>query len=238
MLKNVATYDKLISIEVNRVEQTTHEFKYQKHSEKQYLTILSIAEDLFVRQGIDKVGLSDIAGECGIMRSTLYRYFKNKDELLWHIMHRNTLQFSQKLMEKYQTVGGTTYERFEILFEILVEEFQSNTNLFLFIDQFNNIYQDATSHNNNVLYDSIYSDNDFRSKDLVRFLTEGFHDGSVKPELDPKTTAVTMLYSAISIAAGMSKQMNTLSAKYGVEPKAVVELSFRTLLGSIKACSE
>jgi AcrR family transcriptional regulator len=217
------------------MSQPTQDYKYQKHSEKQFLMILSIAEKLFVERGIEKVNLTDIACEYGIMRSTLYRYFRNKEEVLWHIMHKKTLEFSQKLSERFQSSEGTTFDRYKTFIDILIEEFSSHAESFLFIGLFNHIYQNATSLKDNVLYNSIYQTDDFRSGDTVRFLTENFHDGSVKSSLDPKATAVTVTYSAMSIVSGMSGQVDTLVAKYDTRAEEIVRISLNALLESIKA---
>lgn len=212
------------------MEQTSHEFKYQKHSEKQYGFILSVAEKLFIEQGIDKISIADITTECGIMRSTFYRYFKNKEQILWHIMRRNTDNFSNKLVERFETNGGTTYDRYQIFIDIIYEVFINNPDIYLFIDLFNDTYQYVTSSNDHTIYDDVYTNTDFRSGDTVRFLMDNFHDGSVNPDLDPKTTAVTITYSAISIVVGMSKQIKTLPQKYGVNAQDVVRISLNSLL--------
>jgi Transcriptional regulator len=217
------------------MNQDIQKFKYEKHSEKQYLFILSAAERLFVERGIEKVKLSDIASECGIMRATLYRYFKDKDELLWHIMRKNTLSFSEKLKERVRGSNGTTFDRFKIFMDILCEGFETDTNLFLFIDMFNDTYQNVTSDKNNVIYDKIFKADDFRTGDTVRFFAENFHDGSVKAGLDPLITSVTLTYSAIIIVAGISKQTETLPVKYAVAPREIVKFSLNALLESIRA---
>ncbi len=215
------------------MEQTTHEFKYQKHSEKQYTFILSVAENLFIERGIDKVNIADITEECGIMRSTFYRYFKNKEQILWHIMRRNTVSFSDKLADRFKLNGGTTYDRYKILIDIIYEVFVNNPSIYSFMDLFNETYQYVTSGNDTTIYDEVYKTTDFRSGDTVRFLTENFHDGSVRADLDPKITAVTFTYSAISIAVGMTKQIKTLPNKYGVSAEQVVRISLNALLSEL-----
>ena len=63
-------------------------YKYMKHSTNQLTKILTAAEELFIKKGIEAVSFTEIASCCGITRSTLYRYFENKDEILWEIHHR------------------------------------------------------------------------------------------------------------------------------------------------------
>ena len=134
------------------MEQTVHEFIYQKHSEKQFMAILSASERLFILKGIDNVKLTDIAAECGIMRSTFYRYFKNKEEILWHIMRRHTTIFSHKLEERFKLTVGTAYDRYRTFLDILYETFVTDVDVFLFLDIFNDTYQYATSGNDNEKY--------------------------------------------------------------------------------------
>ncbi len=43
--------------------------------------ILEVAKDLFFRQGFRRTTLEDIAGEVGLVKSAVYKYFHNKDDL-------------------------------------------------------------------------------------------------------------------------------------------------------------
>lgn len=52
----------------------------QKTDEKKQ-QILDVASKLFLKHGFDAVSMSQIAGEVGGSKSTLYSYFENKDEL-------------------------------------------------------------------------------------------------------------------------------------------------------------
>ncbi|MBE3554734.1 MAG: TetR/AcrR family transcriptional regulator [Thermicanus sp.] len=44
--------------------------------------ILEIADDFFSRKGYTGVSIRDITGEVGIKESSLYKHFKNKEEIL------------------------------------------------------------------------------------------------------------------------------------------------------------
>jgi len=44
--------------------------------------ILEAAQHAFLKYGFEKITLEDIARECGIKKTALYYYFKNKEELL------------------------------------------------------------------------------------------------------------------------------------------------------------
>lgn len=50
--------------------------------------IAKIAKEVFLRKGYNKTKLSDIALKYGVARTTLYEYFKNKDDIFYYTMHQ------------------------------------------------------------------------------------------------------------------------------------------------------
>jgi len=44
--------------------------------------IIRAALDLFIEHGIKKTSLEDVANRCGLTRATVYRYYKDKKELV------------------------------------------------------------------------------------------------------------------------------------------------------------
>jgi AcrR family transcriptional regulator len=62
--------------------------------------ILESAEKLFMKYGIKKVTIQDIASEAGISKMTFYRSYSNKEEVALHVIQ----SISAKYMEKYQMI--------------------------------------------------------------------------------------------------------------------------------------
>ena len=63
-------------------------------------TILESAEKLFMKYGIKKVTIQDIASEAGISKMTFYRSFTNKEAVACEVIQ----SISAKYMEKYQSI--------------------------------------------------------------------------------------------------------------------------------------
>ena len=217
------------------MELETNTFKYQRHGEKQLTLILSTAEQLFVENGVDKVSLTDIARGCGIMRSTFYRYFTNKEEIIWTILHRNAVELSQKIENQFKKTDGTAYSRFAAYLDLLYQDYVAHPQQYTFIDLMFADYQTATIEGGTPLYDRYFPVGEFRTGDTVRLLTAHFDDGSLKPGLEPKKTAVSVIYAAWGIVNSLSHQTKTLPAKYGIATGEVVRMAFDALLASIKA---
>src|SRR5688500_5971330 len=72
---------------------------YRAHREKQRRLILDTAQTLFGQHGIDRVTMADIIAASGLMRSTIYQYFSNKDEIVWAIV-QHTLEHSTAAVQQ------------------------------------------------------------------------------------------------------------------------------------------
>ena len=90
------------------------EYKYVKHSDKQRTMILETAKKLFMENEIKDISMAQIAKECGITRATLYRYFENKDAVVWEIY----IWFSQmtmgKVLKKMKNQSFSTCEKIAV----------------------------------------------------------------------------------------------------------------------------
>src|ERR1044071_9952993 len=62
--------------------------------------IMRTAIHLFVKKGIDGTTIKDIAKEAKVAEGALYRHFKSKDDLAWHLFSTHLNQFTADLMAK------------------------------------------------------------------------------------------------------------------------------------------
>lgn len=62
--------------------------------------ILDSAQDLFRQFGLKKTTMDEIAGACGKAKSTLYHYFKNKDEVFDGVVMKEMHNIRQVVKEK------------------------------------------------------------------------------------------------------------------------------------------
>ena len=111
------------------------QMKYEKHNARQ----------LFVEKGIERVSFSAVADSCGIARATLYKYFPDKESLLWAI-HRQALRtFGNALLARAEARPLTALERFSVYFEELARRFELDPDFLLFFDLFEKTYQAETA---------------------------------------------------------------------------------------------
>jgi AcrR family transcriptional regulator len=78
--------------------------------------IISFASDLFQRYGLKKTTMDDVARICRIGKATLYKFFKNKEELYKEIIKSEMEEIFSNIMESIKEIKGIR-EKLRKLFE-------------------------------------------------------------------------------------------------------------------------
>ncbi|MGN1235630.1 MAG: TetR/AcrR family transcriptional regulator [Christensenellaceae bacterium] len=76
---------------------------------------LFTAMRLFAERGYDAVGVAEIAREVGCSASTLYKHYKNKQELFEAIIERSKREFEQNMARLKVNFSATAEERAALL---------------------------------------------------------------------------------------------------------------------------
>ena len=61
--------------------------------------ILDAAGELFVERGVDKPGMDEVARAAGCSRATLYRYFENRQALIYAFAHREARLITKQVAQ-------------------------------------------------------------------------------------------------------------------------------------------
>jgi len=82
-----------------RAERLRQASRARREQQKEGLrrTILDAAGGLFLEHGYEDFSLRQVAERIGYSATTIYRYFENKDELLFAILYDGFLEFGRKL---------------------------------------------------------------------------------------------------------------------------------------------
>ena len=79
--------------------------------------VLAVACEVFQRMGYKQAKISDIAIEAGISRTTLYRYFRNKQEMLELLLVRQE-EYAMKSMEYLKDDSKSIEEKLNWMLEM------------------------------------------------------------------------------------------------------------------------
>lgn len=81
--------------------------------------IIQIAKALFLKQGVEATTMNDIAREVGMSKSTLYVYFKSKDEVT-NYLALQAMEYFKSELERNITEDMNSRERFFGVCSVLV----------------------------------------------------------------------------------------------------------------------
>jgi AcrR family transcriptional regulator len=90
--------------------------------------ILDVAGRLFGTQRFHEVRMDDIAAEADVGKGTLYRYFRDKEELYLALLARASEQFTRRLREA-ATRGPGPRQRLEIVVTTIIDYFDEHPHL-------------------------------------------------------------------------------------------------------------
>ena len=69
--------------------------QFQKIREERRQQIMSVALELFSREGYGHVSIAQLAGQTGISKGLMYNYFESKEQLLTEIVHQGLEQIAE-----------------------------------------------------------------------------------------------------------------------------------------------
>lgn len=98
--------------------------------EKRKREILDKSLDLFIEEGYEDVTFQKIADRCGITRTTLYIYFKNKREIFLWSIKQLTSSLEEDLKKIILSESDDSLECLKSILYRVLEECEKNSQLF------------------------------------------------------------------------------------------------------------
>jgi len=91
--------------------------------------LLSIAMELFLEVGFEKLNVNEIAKKAGVSKGLLYYYFRSKEEILIESVKQEVKKFAGIYASSGQTPQTPPLESFKLLIQSAREYFQVNFDL-------------------------------------------------------------------------------------------------------------
>lgn len=94
--------------------------------------IMEAAVQLFVERGIDGTSIKDIAQAADVAEGALYRHFKSKEDLAWHLFAANLKEYTAHLFGAVLPIRGAR-ERIRIFAQESFAACEMNRSLFYYL---------------------------------------------------------------------------------------------------------
>lgn len=97
----------------------------KEEAEKTKLAILEAAEQLFLKKGVSKTSLEEIARAAGMTRGAVYWHFKNKDHLINELMSQ-IFQPVEQVFDQFLTMEGSVILKLFGLFKSIFDQLSND----------------------------------------------------------------------------------------------------------------
>lgn len=89
--------------------------------------LIDVAASLFNRLGYHAAGIDLVIAEAGIAKTTLYRHFKSKDELIVAVLKRVDAQYRDRMRATVEAAGTSPGEKLLATFDFLETWFKEES---------------------------------------------------------------------------------------------------------------
>jgi len=170
--------------------------------------ILSVAQELFTERGLFDTQMKDVAAAVAISRTSLYRYFQDKQDLAMAILERLAVEMDPYGAEESPPSHRTGLERaIGILRRTwLAARYSRHVKYMAEFDAFFSgprVPADFRERVARALHKG-------QAEPLTESIAEGIADGSIRSDIDPHLAAVTLLNAIRGLQQRILLRGNTL----------------------------
>ncbi|MBC3886932.1 TetR family transcriptional regulator [Acetobacterium paludosum] len=192
--------------------------------------ILASARKLFQLSGINRTSMDEIAREADCSKSTIYVYFKNKDEIINYIVYEHMVLLRDALQEC--TPDNKDFERSYYAICNTLVDFQEQYPLY-FESLLSEIDVEQEKIQQPGLLADIYKAGEQINDIIGELLKSGIEHNCLRENLELIPT-VFYLWSSISgIILLTNQKQKYLKMRVGMDKTMFLNYSFKTLLQSI-----
>lgn len=196
-------------------------------------TILAVARELFLYQGIHNTTMTQISDRVGISARTIYRYFENKDVLAATI----AVEQRSKLEDNRHALSLTTgsgYDRMEKHLDFLLKyQFLSSTlHISNFLVEYY-YYLNSVSNPKPIPKENVKLRTEYMNL-IISFLELGQEDGSISKEIDAQKSGEMFFTAYINLVHKIAAYYKN-SADTNKPDIALLETFFEHYLRAIKS---
>jgi AcrR family transcriptional regulator len=204
----------------------------EREKEQRHNAIIDAAEKVFFSQGLEHATMDDVAERAELSKGTLYLYFKSKEELYLAIHLRGNLILKKMFedavarfdrgIEKVKAIGQAYMEFYQKYPDYFHAMIYYESRVFDYQDQ-NSIAMQCVEMGKTTL------------DILINAIEFGKQDGSIRPEIDAKKTAISLWGQSTGIIQIITLKEFILIQNHEIKSEEIVDYTFELIYHSLKA---
>ncbi|QTH42540.1 TetR/AcrR family transcriptional regulator [Cohnella sp. LGH] len=200
--------------------------------EQRAIAIVDAATAVFIKKGIEKTTMQDIAKEANIGIATLFRYFPKKEKLVVAVAAKRT-ENTYETFRDISADSGTALEKLERLMDHFIADVErpDNPNI-----KFMEDFESYAAHSPEPLEDFESFNELYRatSREYSKIIREGQLDGSIRSDLSVSETLTTVINVFGIFSRKLSLQHNILSFVSDLDAGRQLEILKRMILDYLR----
>ncbi|MBW4828546.1 MAG: TetR/AcrR family transcriptional regulator [Clostridiaceae bacterium] len=175
--------------------------------------IIEKSKEVFAKRGYYNTNLSHISQKCGMGRTTMYQYFKNKDEIFYYSIEAILVELQLKVEAIIKDEELTFLEKLKKLVFELTSEYEHNY-IFVLLAEIWIVLK----RENNELLNKLRKYTEDLKKSINKLIAQGIEAKEIKP-IDSESMADTIysfiesftLQSTINSDVNVERQLNSVN---------------------------
>ncbi|WP_457639067.1 TetR/AcrR family transcriptional regulator [Persephonella sp.] len=191
----------------------------RKSIEERKEEVFLIVSQIIAEKGLSEVSTVEVAKRLGVSQPAIYKYFKNKDEMIVYFLQHLKAQLEDVL--KKAAKGKTTREKLKIIYKEHFRLIEKTKVLPRVI--FSDVVYLGSPEKKKALQDAIFT----YKKGITEIINEGIQKGEVA-DIDPEIGARIFIGSVIS--STLTWMLNDMKGRLSSEVDRLMDALDKTLL--------
>ena len=190
--------------------------------------IVDSAKKLFLSSSISEITIKDISSVSGLGEATIYRYFKNKENLVIAV----SLSIQHDILKVQFSENGSGLQQIQNFFNLFRNVYVENRNYFKFISEFDTVYLKNIKNKENKEYSlglDVFYDIFIKAYEL------GLKDKTIKEVSNIKLYYYTCTHSLLELCKKLASTESGLKQDKEVSKVSEIEYLISLFISVLKA---
>jgi len=203
----------------------------ERDKERRRAEIIEAAERVFFCKGVDNATMDDVAEAAELSKGTLYLYFKNKEDLYLAIIVRG-ITILQRAFEEAAKARKKGIDKVAAIGRAYFDFCKTHAQYFSAMLYFESYNLDPGADSGYGVQCTNQTNRTFAiCEEAVQF---GIDDGTIRPDIDPKKTALTLYGLATGLLQIISIKGKLIRQDHHVNPDELIDTFFDLIAKSLR----
>jgi AcrR family transcriptional regulator len=219
-----------VFITIGKIVTVSTDDRRRREREERQSLILEGARVLFLEKGVENTSMQDIADKVELSKPAIYLYFKDKTELMRAVFAGS---FDLLMQSLRNAIAGETsgLDKLMALSSAFRRFMRDSPDELYFVRFMETVLPSANAHEAG---EWPYWNHRELMEDLIASFRLGVADGSLRPDLDPRGSAILIVDLATSYLQRLSRNHSLMRELTGYDIEKFIDNLFDILIRGIR----